>query len=82
MSGTSKLTPEQFVDRHDANFTRKVNERGSYDGRVVIRPQTVITAMDANNGFSWTTNVKMYANNGMTVGVYTISGYRRSDLAA
>lgn len=82
MSGTSKLTPEQFIDRHDANFTRKVNERGSYDGRVVIRPQTVITAMDANNGFSWTTNVKMYANNGMTVGVYTISGYRRSDLAA
>lgn len=80
MSGISKLTPEQFIERHDARFSSKISERGSYDGRVIVRPETVITAMDANNGFSWTTNVKLYANNGMTVGVYTITGYRRSDL--
>lgn len=82
LTGNSRLTPDQFNDKSDRIIAKKINERGSYDGRVVVRPRTVTTSVDANNGFSWTTYLDLYANNGKTVGVYSINGFRKSDLQA
>jgi hypothetical protein len=46
----------------------------------VIIPDTYFTAADLARGYSWSLNIKLYANNMKTVQTLQISAYRMEDL--
>lgn len=70
----------------DAQLEEQVNEfvadlvKDKFDGLFVIVPDATVTELDALRGYSWTLNVKIYANNSKTVMTTSVSAYRRSDL--
>lgn len=72
----------------DAQLEEQVNEfvaglvKDKFDGLFVIVPDATVTELDALRGYSWTLNVKIYANNSKTVMTTSVSAYRRSDLEA
>lgn len=78
LTGISGLTDLQFIDRSDRLINDQV--RGKYDGRVVIVPETYYTPNDVQRGYSWSCKIHMYAPNMKTVGTYTITAHRLSDL--
>ena len=80
LTGISYLTDGQFIERSDTLITEAVN--GRFDGRFVIVPLTTITGNDEQRGYSWTTEITLYAPNMKTVGSYTITARRISDLDA
>jgi hypothetical protein len=80
LTGDTSLTDEQFLERSDDLINERV--RGRFDNRFTIQPRTFLTAIDANNGFSWSCEIKIYANNMRTVGKFTIISRRSSDLTA
>lgn len=80
LTGISSLTPEQFVERSDRLIEERV--RGRFDNRVIIVPETYYTQNDEQRGFSWSTNIHMYAANMKTVGTFTIVARRIEDYAA
>lgn len=78
LTGISNLTTEQFAARSDALISERTARR--FDGRFVIKPETFYTAGDEQRGYSWSTKIHMYAPNMMSVGSYTITAHRISDL--
>lgn len=78
MTGRTDLTPNQFLERSDAKIADKA--RGMFDGRAIITPVTRFTGQDANNGYSWTTTIRMQAPNMKTVNFITIESDRLNDL--
>lgn len=74
-SGNATLTKEQLVERCDQEILDQT--RDLFGGRVDITPQTEITAMDDNNGFSWTCTVTVAANNPRTVMDFKLETVRR-----
>lgn len=77
-SGTTQLTNAQLVSRVNQFVTDNTNQR--FDGRFVIIPDTYFTAADLARGYSWSLNIKLYANNMKTVQTLQISAYRMEDL--
>jgi hypothetical protein len=77
LTGRSDLTNEQFIERSDALIEERTRDR--FDGRFIIVPETYFTEADEIRGYSWSTNIKIYANNMKTVGSMTIEAWRQSD---
>lgn len=79
LTGTSKLTRDQFIERSDALIEELT--AGRFDDRVIVQPRTYFTDFDEALGYSWSCDIELYLNNMMTVGTYTIIARRRSDFA-
>lgn len=79
LTGTSKLTREQFIERSNDLIAEKTQDR--FDDRVIVEPRTYFTGFDQALGYSWSCDIALYLNNMMTVGTYTIVARRRSDFA-
>lgn len=79
-SGNTQLTNAQLVSRVNQFVKDNTNQR--FDGRFVIVPDCYFTAADLARGFSWSLNIKLYANNMKTVQTLQISAYRMEDLPA
>lgn len=77
-TGIQGLTNDQIVER--VNRLIEAETRGRYEGRVVVVPETYYTFMDEQRGYSWTTKIHMYAPNGKSVGTFTVTAHRLSDL--
>lgn len=79
-SGNATLTKEQLVERCDQEILDQT--RDLFGGRVDITPRTEITAVDDNNGFSWTCTVTVAANNPRTVMDFKLETVRRESVTA
>lgn len=79
LTGTSKLTRDQFIERSNALIAEKT--QGRFDDRVIVVPNTYFTDVDEALGYSWSCDISLFLNNMMTVGTYTIIARRRSDFA-
>lgn len=79
-SGVSNLTDEQLAERVDRFIVE--NTRGRFDNRVIIEPTTYYTDADKARGYSWTTRVKLYANNMKTVMTAYVQSERMSAYTA
>lgn len=78
-SGTSGLTPAQFVQRVNDFVSAQVF--GKFDNRFIIRPRATFTAMDEIRNFSWTLPVEIYAPGMQTVETAYIVSRRIQDYA-
>jgi hypothetical protein len=76
-TGNAFLTKEQIVARTDERILELVRER--YGDRVDVIPRSEITAMDENNGTSWTCNVTVAANNPHTTLNFNLTTIRREN---
>jgi hypothetical protein len=79
-SGADQYSNEQFKKYVEAEFRRQTE--GKYDGRVELRGTVSFTAVDEYNGFSWTLNVDVGADNMKTVQYTLLTGYRRESMPA
>lgn len=77
MTGKSKLSDEQFLERSDELITKAV--QGKYDSRAVIVPHTFYTAADKQRGYSWSCEMDMYVGSMKTAGSFTVVAKRLSD---
>jgi hypothetical protein len=80
LTGGSKLTAEQFIERSDDLIAELMSE-GRFDDRFKIVPRTYFTDIDSELGYAWSTDIEIYMNNMMTVGTYTVIANRRADFA-
>mgnify|MGYP005845061855 CR=1 FL=1 len=78
LTGISFLTNEQFIDRSDRLIEEEIV--GRFDNRFTIQSETTITGNDEQRGFSWSTEITIFAANMKTVGTYTITSRRIDDL--
>lgn len=79
-SGSISLTEGQLIDKVNKRVTELMS--GRFADLYKIVPETTITAADAVRGYSWTTAIKIYANNMKTVMTLSVQALRMSDLAA
>ena len=79
LTGTSKLTREQFIERSNALIAELTE--GRFDDRVIVVPNTYFTDFDEALGYSWSCDITLYMNNMMTVGTFTIIADRRANFA-
>lgn len=77
LTGVSNLTNEQFIERSDRLIEERTRNR--FDSRFIIESNTTITGNDEQRGFSWSTEITIYAANMKTVGTYTITSRRLDD---
>lgn len=77
LTGNSKLSREQFIERSNALITELTE--GRFDDRVIVVPNTYFTDFDEALGYSWSCDITLYLNNMMTVGTFTIIADRRSN---
>ena len=80
LTGDTKLTDAQFFEKSDKMISSYT--AGRFDGRVTVIPETYKTEADELRGYSWSCKLHMYANNMRTVGTYTVTANRASDLQA
>ena len=78
-SGNASLTQEQLIERCDEEILDRT--RDLFGSRVDIIPRTEITAIDANNGTSWTCTVTVAAETPRNTLDFRLETIRRSDLA-
>lgn len=77
-SGADSYSNEQFkkyVEQEFKNLTE-----GKYAGRVALNCTVSFTAVDEYNGFSWTLNIDVGADNMKTVQYTLLTGYRRESM--
>lgn len=77
-SGADKLTPNQVIKGVNANITAATANK--YDKRVTVVPNCYLTAQDTARGFSYTIQIKCYADNMETVATLYIDMFRSADL--
>ena len=77
-SGDISLTPAELVQNVNQAFIDRTAKR--FDGKVNIVPETTMTGDDATRGYSWTSVVKVGANNMHTVEQFSIQSMRNEDL--
>ena len=65
VSGNARLDHNQLIKRCNERLTDLFKDR--YSDRVTIVPTTYLTVEDQNNGYSWSTDIAVYANNAPTV---------------
>lgn len=53
-----------------------------FDNRFTIIPEVYFTQADTERGYSWSTRIKLYADNMKTVNTFELESYRSSDLDA
>lgn len=78
LTGNGRLEPAQFLERSNELILDET--RGRFDGRFTIIPNTRYTKADEARGYSWSTDIELYANNSQTVGTFSITAKRTSDL--
>lgn len=76
-SGNASLTKEQLVERTDARILELC--RDIFGDRVDIVPRTYISAIDDNNGTSWSCVVTVAANNPRNVLNFELQTIRREN---
>lgn len=79
LTGNGRFEPDQFCERSNELILEYT--RGRFDNRFTIVPRTFYTRADEQRGYSWSTEIELYANNSRTVGSFTIVAKRTSDLA-
>jgi len=77
-SGSISLTNAQLEEAVNTFIANQVKDK--FDGKFVVIPDTVVTELDEIRGYSWTSNIKIYANNMKTVMTAQVEAYRSSDL--
>lgn len=77
-SGVMSLTDAQLEEQVNNFVSERVKDK--FDGKFVIIPNAKVTELDAQRGFSWTLNVKIYANSLRSVMSASVSAFRMSDL--
>lgn len=82
LSGAQGMTAAQVIDFVEREINKEVSARNNFDNRVVVQPVVTITDQDASNGFSWTTVIKVFMPNMVTVQTLSIQSNRINDLAA
>lgn len=80
LTGRDDLSDEQLIERSNELINERLKDR--HNGRYVFVPETYFTAADAARGYSWSSRVKMYANNMKTVNVFNVEAHRMEDLEA
>lgn len=80
LTGNGRYEPAQFLERSNELILDET--RGRFDNRFTIVPNTQYTKADEARGYSWSTEIEIYANNSRTVGTFTIVAKRSSDLTA
>lgn len=78
LSGNGTHGKEKFLEVSDNKILEYADNR--FDNRITIVPETYYTAADELRGYSWSTLVRMYAENMRFVNQFTIESYRREDL--
>lgn len=78
--GDDRLSKGQIVERSNEKIVQYSEFR--FDDRVQIRPRTYYSAADEARGFSWSTEIHMYANNMPTVNTAHVITHRLEDLLA
>lgn len=78
-SGNAFLTKEQLIERTDERIVELTRER--YGERVDVTPRSFITALDNNNGTSWSCEVTVAANNPHTTLNFNLTTIRRPPVA-
>ncbi len=79
-SGTISLTEAQLEEQVNSFISEAVKDK--FDNKFVVIPNTKVTEKDALRGYSWTTEIQIYANGMKTVQTGFTSAFRMSDLAA
>ena len=79
LTGNSKLTNDQFIARSN-ELIAAMAPASRFDQRFTIIPQTYYTKPDVARGYSWSCKVHLYGPNMKSVGSYTITANRISDL--
>lgn len=74
----SDLSKEQYAERVDEEIVNRTN--GRFMERFVIKSKTYFTAQDDARGYSFTTDITIYANSMRTVGTLSIISRRKEDL--
>lgn len=80
VSGNARLTKQQLIEQVNSSILGLTD--GRYNGRVVITPNTFFTNEDSARGFSWTTSVRVEANNPKTVMNLQVESARLDEQAA
>lgn len=78
LTGISNLSEGQFIARSDKMIADDVD--GRFDGRFTIVPETFFTAGDSQRGYSWSCKINQFGEGMKTVGTFTVTAARRSDL--
>lgn len=76
-SGTASLSNAQLEARVDEFIARQVKDK--FDNLFIIVPNTTVTEEDAIRGFSWHSDIKIYAPNLKTVAIAQVTAYRLED---
>lgn len=79
-TGTQRYTNAQLAQRVNTWIADRL--RGRFDDRFVFEPETTFSVADLARGYSFTTNVKIYAPNMKTVMTTYVEARRREDLEA
>lgn len=79
-SGADEYTNEQFKKYVEQEFKTEIE--GKYDNRVTVVPTVSFSAVDEYNGYSWTLNIDMGADNMKTVQYTVLTGYRQESMPA
>lgn len=79
-TGSISFTNAQLEEAVNTFIAAAVKDK--FDGKFVVVPNATVTELDNLRGFSWTTEVKIYANGMKTVCSAFISARRMSDLSA
>ncbi len=79
-SGNASITKEQLVERCDQEIVDRT--KALFGERVEVTPRTEITAIDENNGSSWTCTVTVAANNPRTTMYFNLETIRRENATA
>ena len=80
LTGDNKLSGQAFIDASNELIIERT--RGRFDNRFTIVPNTYFTEADSARGYSWTTDISIYAENSHTVGTFSIVAKRASELVA
>ena len=80
LTGDNKLSGQAFIDASNELIIERT--RGRFDNRFTIVPNTYFTEADSARGYSWTTDISIYAENSRTVGTFSIVAKRASELVA
>ena len=78
-SGNAFLSKEQLIARTDERILELTRER--YGDRVDVTPRSYISALDDNNGTSWSCEVTVAANNPHTTMNFNLTTIRREAAA-
>jgi len=76
-SGVVEYTPDRLIEEVENYMMSELKDR--FAGVVKPVVKVMITDYDKERGYSWTTVVKMYANNMRTVNTFSIEAWRLED---